>query len=357
MVKSKEILASISSYAGNRFDLVQAGGGNSSVKLDNEQMLIKSSGISLSEVTSESGFVCVNYSYIRDYLATTNFDILNKKQREQNANKAMLESMISALGKPSIETFLHALLDTVTLHTHPISVNILTAQEDWKSTLLDLWPEAVCVPYQTPGIDLALALIKEITAFEKDHGNKPRVIFLQNHGLIVSSSNHAEVLSLTDAVTLKIENQLTINLSRYRRVSQLQTLFLQLGEANIKLLCNDDKTIEQALSSESQAPTIWPFCPDTLIYCGVHPVFITSDEDYAVIASYQERYQEIPKVLVIDNTVYFCAKSLKLAKDAQDLFKFHLLVTQHSEKTIQRLTMDEVAYLSNWDAEKYRQEV
>ncbi len=357
MVKHKEILASISSYAGNRFDLVQAGGGNSSVKLDNDQMLIKSSGISLSEVTHDSGFVCVNYSYIRDYLATTNFDVLSKKQREQNADKAMQDCMISASGKPSIETFLHALLDTYTLHTHPISVNILTAQENWKSTLLELFPDAACVPYQTPGIDLALALIKELTAFEIEYGYKPKVIFLQNHGLIVSSSNEADILSLTNTVSLKIENQLVMNLSRYRRVSQLQTLFSKLGEPNIKLLCSDDKTIEEALSTESQAPSIWPFCPDTLIYCGVHPVFLSSDEDSIAIASYQERYQEFPKVLVIDNTVYFCAKSLKLTKDAQDLFRFHLLVTQHSEKTMQRLTMDEVAYLSNWDAEKYRQEV
>ena len=54
----KEIkeLVEISKYAGERLDLVQAGGGNSSVKLDNGQMLIKASGYSLSEVVEGYGY-------------------------------------------------------------------------------------------------------------------------------------------------------------------------------------------------------------------------------------------------------------------------------------------------------------
>ena len=34
----------ISRFAGQRFDLIQAGGGNSSVKINNDLMLIKKSG-------------------------------------------------------------------------------------------------------------------------------------------------------------------------------------------------------------------------------------------------------------------------------------------------------------------------
>ena len=40
----------MSKYAGERFDIVQAGGGNSSVKLEDGSMLIKASGFSLSEI-------------------------------------------------------------------------------------------------------------------------------------------------------------------------------------------------------------------------------------------------------------------------------------------------------------------
>lgn len=356
-LSSEKRLELISAYAGNRFDLVQAGGGNSSVKLDQTNMLIKASGISLSEVSSESGYVSVDYSSIRSNLASEEYSQLDKKQREKSAEQLMKESLCSSSGKPSIETFLHALLNTYTLHTHPITINIITASQDWQVILNELWPASVCVPYQTPGIDLALALVQQLDLYQAKYTQSPSIIFLQNHGLIVSASTHEEVIELTEAVTEKFEQYLGINLTRYRRTTQLQQLFNELGQSHIKCLCNDDQVISSTLSKEDQAATIWPFCPDTLIYCGVHPVFMTSIEDKAALENYQKRFHDVPKILVVDHTVYFCAASLKKAKDTQDLFKFHLLVRQHSNDNIQRLTMDEVAYLSSWDAEKYRQGV
>ena len=49
-------LIKLSKYAGERFDLVQAGGGNSSVKLENGEMLIKASGFILSDVEINNGY-------------------------------------------------------------------------------------------------------------------------------------------------------------------------------------------------------------------------------------------------------------------------------------------------------------
>jgi rhamnose utilization protein RhaD (predicted bifunctional aldolase and dehydrogenase) len=355
MVNAQQALANISSFAGNRFDLAQAGGGNSSVKLDENQMLIKASGISLSEVTDTSGFVCVDYSLIRQSMASNNFCSQDRKERERLAEKLMVESKLSDEGKPSIETFLHALLDTFTLHTHPLTVNVITAKEDWKSELESIWPDAIYVPYHTPGIDLALALEGQIELYRLDKGEKPKVIFLQNHGLIISSPTYEEVEQLTESVCIKIEKKLSMNLERYRQVSQLQTLFSKLEIDNVKILCNDDHIIQECLGAEDSNVEIWPFCPDTLIYCGVKPVCLSSITDTKAIQEYLDKFQEYPKVIILNTQVYFCANSLKKAKDAQDLFKFHLTVRQYSNSNIQRLTLDEVAYLSNWDAEKYRQ--
>lgn len=365
MVDFHLALASISSFAGNRFDLVQAGGGNSSVKLDDQQMLIKASGISLSEVKKDKGYVAVNYPLIRRSIADNNFTSNDRKEREAIANQLMSDSKISNQGKPSIETFLHALLNTYTLHSHPIAVNVLTAKANWQQELEAVWPDAACVPYHTPGIDLALALAEQIELYQAANDQLPKVIFLQNHGLIVSSSNFEEVEQITEQVCIAIEEHLKMNLQRYRNVSQLQKLFIQLGygidKEEVNLLCNDDHLIQQCLNSEQttddQPIEVWPFCPDTLIYCGVKPVYLGSVSDTHRITEYIDQYQEYPKVLILNKQVYFCASSLKKAKDAQDLFKFHLIVRQHSTPDIQRLTMDEVAYLSNWDAEKYRQGV
>ena len=98
MVDFHLALASISSFAGNRFDLVQAGGGNSSVKLDDQQMLIKASGISLSEVKKDKGYVAVNYPLIRRSIADNNFTSNDRKERETIANQLMSDSKISNQG-------------------------------------------------------------------------------------------------------------------------------------------------------------------------------------------------------------------------------------------------------------------
>ena len=357
MVNHKRALRDISHYAGNRYDLVQAGGGNTSVKLDSNKMLVKASGINLSEVTPESGYVPVDYHAIRELLAKFDASRLEKKQREEAASSIMKACTLADTGKPSIETFLHALLSTYTLHTHPISINVLAASKNWKKDLLRLWPDAICVPYHTPGIDLALALKDEMNAYVAINGRFPNVIFLQNHGLIVSSHDAQEVIRLTQDVTLAMDQHINIDLSRYRNVSRLHDLISHFSNSKLNILCSDDSVIKQTLSAEKSSTKIWPFCPDTLIYCGVRPVFINNVNDKESIKSYINAYQELPKVIVLNRQVYFCAASLKKAKEAQDLFKFHLLVVNQSQEKIQRLNLSEIAYLSNWDAEKYRQGV
>lgn len=357
MVTDKQDLQIISFYAGNRFDLVQAGGGNSSVKTSENEMLVKASGINLSEITSTSGFVSVNFKFIRHFLTSFDYANLSKKEREEHANTAMTNSKLSDSGRPSIETFLHALLSKHTLHTHPIAINILAAKKNWKEELSIIWPDAIFVPYHTPGIDLALAMADEMNAYTANNGHFPKVVFLQNHGLIISSDDPNEVIQLTESVTKSAEAYTNIDLARYRRVSELQKLMTSANAGSNSIICSDDEVISNLLNEEQQDTKIWPFCPDTLIYCGVRPVFLKDDQDLISINKYIDLYKEPPKVLILDNTVYFCAKTLKKAKEAQDLFKFHLLVIDQSKDTTQRLKLGEIAYLSNWDAEKFRQGV
>ena len=49
----------ISKYCGERFDLVQAGGGNISVKI-NEFMFIKASGYNLTNIDETNGYTVIN---------------------------------------------------------------------------------------------------------------------------------------------------------------------------------------------------------------------------------------------------------------------------------------------------------
>ena len=101
----------ISRYAGERFDLVQAGGGNSSVKLDNDEMLIKASGFLLSEVTKDRGFSTVDTKKVANIL--TNKAIkseTNSRKRESIAANLINEAILDKKNRPSIETLLHSFI-------------------------------------------------------------------------------------------------------------------------------------------------------------------------------------------------------------------------------------------------------
>ncbi|MFK5949588.1 MAG: class II aldolase/adducin family protein [Methylococcales bacterium] len=345
-------LEKISKYAGIRFDLVQAGGGNSSVKLNSEEMLVKASGINLSEVTETSGHVKVQYKNTREWFKNDHLSGLNKQQRELKGKELLTSVTLTDL-KPSIETFLHALLNTYTLHTHPISVNTIASQANWKEVFSNQFPDSVCVEYATPGIDLALSLVNEI----KNSQALPKIVFLQNHGLIISSDNPDEVIELTDSVTTKLNKLVGLDLDRYQNVSKIQSIIDANTNTSSMIYCSDDAIIKQLISIESSAEVIWPFCPDTLIYCGIAPVYMKSFEDIKSITDYIGKYSESPKVVIVNDQVYFVSMSLKKARESEDLLKFHLLTISKSDKPINRLSMEEISYLSNWDAEKYRQGV
>ena len=53
------------------------------------------------------------------------------------------------------------------------------------------------VPYTDPGVPLAKAIRREVEAFQKRLGSLPRVILLQNHGLIAIGATAGAVEATT----------------------------------------------------------------------------------------------------------------------------------------------------------------
>ena len=161
-------LVEMSKYAGERIDLVQAGGGNSSVKFDTGEMIIKASGYSLSEVEENSGYSKVITTQISGIVS--NKQIINsesKREREKITSELVKTATIDPVNRPSIETLLHSFLLKYTLHTHPIAVNVIAAQKGWKRTFQSIFPkdDMAFVEYQAPGLELALVLYNELKKF------------------------------------------------------------------------------------------------------------------------------------------------------------------------------------------------
>jgi len=349
----------MSRYAGERFDMVQAGGGNASIKLDGKTMLIKASGGLLSEIEPGRGYVKVDY---RAVLAILESPIATRTRvrgrRDVLVARRVKEAILDSGGRPSIETFLHALLDKYTLHVHPIAVNALACRREWESELRRLADEALFVQYRTPGIELALGLKSALSRFLRGHGKKPEVIFLQNHGLIVTSEKYKALAPTIERVLLKAEQRAGIDLGPYRQVTRISSLIRRATGWRPSVLLSEDRVLAMLRSNNRRLFFLKPFTPDMRVYCGSGAVEITDVDDERAVTEFIKKNSEPPRILLLKDRLFLAAPSLHKAREIEEVLKGHLLLAATTKsRTLVSLTNSERNYLGGWEAEKYRQKL
>ena len=338
----------ISKYSGERFDLIQAGGGNSSVKDDNGRMYIKASGVFLSEVDEDFGYAIVKNEELLKIFEDDRIYNTDKRSADKIMSEYMTEVNLTPKFRPSIETLLHSMLQKYTLHTHPILVNAITNRADWKNVLEGLFgSDIILANYKTPGLSLALELKDKIK------NKNPNIIFLQNHGLIITSNHFEDIKKLTEYVLDKIEKYLNADMSIYKLTNEVSEFVNEDEDYKYVSYLSEDKYLNEKI--ESSYLTSLPFCPDKMVYCGVKPLVI-NDEAKELVNKYKKEFYDVPKVVVYKNRLFFVAKNTKKAKEIEDVFKFHIMSLElNKDKNINYLTNDEIKYIGNWEAEKYRQ--
>ena len=126
MDKMLEELIRISHAVGSDKSLVLGNYGNTSVKSeDGAAMVIKASGAELAAMNAESGWRRVRVAEVLALLSDKRLARLSETDRLTRIDAALLlacDDEQPACVKPSIETFFHALLDTVVVHLHPEAV-------------------------------------------------------------------------------------------------------------------------------------------------------------------------------------------------------------------------------------------
>lgn len=349
-------LIKMSKYAGQRFDLVQAGGGNTSVKFGN-QMYIKASGYLLSELTQDTGHTIVKTDEVVSILGDDEvLAITDKKEKDATASKKLQLAKLSNGPRPSIETYLHAVLYKYTLHVHSISVNMFTSHKDWEQKMNELDGEALCVRYETPGIELALELNKQMEAYKTKFGRIPHVIFLQNHGLIISSDNFEDIEFFNEKIVLAAEKKANIDFSRYRNTTKIANCYNETFKRDDIVYLSEDATIEQLLSEINPEQLKKPFSPDGYVFCG-YTILDMENIETTVFQKYLDTYFDAPKIVRYNGLTYIIAADLKKAKMIEDVFKNNLLIAKNLGSDLQFLEDSEISYLGNWEAEKYRQKL
>lgn len=180
------------------------GEGNTSARLSPDTFVVKASGSNLATLSPLGVTEC----RLGDLVA-----LLEMKNMPDAAVAAVLlaSRVDPAAKKPSVEAMFHAWLLTLpdvnfVGHTHPVAVNqILCSRHARAFATRRLCPdeivccgaESVLVPYLDPGLKLAQGIRAAVVAFIKRTGHAPRVILLENHGLIALGATPAAVLAAT----------------------------------------------------------------------------------------------------------------------------------------------------------------
>jgi rhamnose utilization protein RhaD (predicted bifunctional aldolase and dehydrogenase) len=189
------------SLGGERLRMAILGEGNTSLRLDAETFAVKASGSNLASLRAAD-------------LSTCRFDRLLPLLDAPAATDAEIDRVLFAARvnevdkKPSIEALFHAYLLTLpgvacVGHVHAIAVNQILCSpraRDYAERracpdeIVMCGIESVFVPYAEPGLGLAQSIRREVQAFVRRTGREPKIILLQNHGIIAVGPSPKAVL-------------------------------------------------------------------------------------------------------------------------------------------------------------------
>jgi rhamnose utilization protein RhaD (predicted bifunctional aldolase and dehydrogenase) len=189
-------------------DYAILGEGNTAARADDETFWVKASGAEMRAIDA-TGFVLVYFERVLGMLDQAPGGSLDDEQIRAGLLAARADP--AATARPSVETVLHALALQVpgvnfVGHTHPTAVNAILcsagAEEAiagrlFPDEIVYCGPAPVYVPYTDPGLPLARAVSAGIGRHLDEHGAAPKVVLMQNHGLIALGKTAAEVEHIT----------------------------------------------------------------------------------------------------------------------------------------------------------------
>lgn len=331
MEKSKSLheLVWLCQKIGRKIDYVQGGGGNISVKLDSQYMAIKASGFRLDQVTEEDGYVIVEYQKIKSFYENVNLSQV--KDYEKESSEVVQKSVLSFPGRvlrPSVEVGFHSILDRYVIHSHSVYANILACSHEGRQLCYQIFKNEnfnfIWISYINPGFSLTIEIANQLRSLPAED-KRPKVIFMENHGLIVSSDNMQETYEVHERVNLLIKRWFKIR-GRYP-----SCVLKQIGDNRYQSRTRFVLDFIKSEMFEVELFEKYPLYPDQLVYIN------------------SSLYAENPKIeidLPRGRVIYNAAYSEALA--TEETLLAYLYVIAKINKfglTIKTMSEDEMEYI------------
>jgi hypothetical protein len=353
-------LIQLSRFAGERFDLVQASGGNASLNTPDGKMRIKASGRAMSDIVSEDDLCELSCEDLLDFIEANMGKDLTAEELEEPANECLQLANRTPERRPSNETFLHALFGPLTLHTHPPVVTSIVCQRGWREKISTLIPTAHFVDYATPGPCVAIKMAEALKEANWKIGDRA-IVFLQNHGMIISGHTASEVAATTNDVVARLSYFLGVEWSRYRLTNRISDLILSTTGDLVCTYLTEDRVLQDAVKKNPSILLAQPVFPDQVMYSGPAGLELTSLDDEKPLTNYVERYGQLPRVVLYRSSssqLFIVAETMRRCREIEQVLKAHALtLLSASMPQVQFLPDDELIYLMNKEVEKDKQTV
>ena len=390
-------LCSISNFYGSNPDFVIAGGGNTSVKIG-DILYIKPSGTSLGTIRADE-FVAMDREKVRNTLAKnySSNPIKREDQIKQDLLDARIDFKPDRFGpRASVETAMHEIINyTFVVHTHPHLVNGLACGKNGKKAADKLFGgEYLRIDSSDPGYTLPKLIASKLRAYRRrNNGSNPNIIFLQNHGLIISADTIDEIKSTTNSVINKIKDYIEKYSNRrnavfiYKRGKLLpekeNILILRIASPTLRGLLSSDirkvvsfdnsPEVQKVLSSKNGRAIVTggTFTPDHIVYCRERPLWIDpssykeSEKAFAQqiqtsLKYYKRRLKVEPKIVIIEGVgMLAVGDSINEANIARDMYKDYIRVAENTAAFggLCYLTRPKANFIEKWEVESYRRKL
>ena len=343
---------------------VLAGGGNTSWK-DAKTLWVKASGCALATI-DESGFCAMDRARL-DAIWSRSYPEASAARETAALADLMAARIPGEAKRPSVETLMHGFFpEAFVVHTHPGLVNGLTCGRSGQAFFREFFAEeAIWVPLVDPGYTLARAVKAEVEVFRARTGRMPRLMFMQNHGLLVASESPEEIHGLSRLVMSKLEQRVGRRPDR----ATLAVPTSDLGDALARIAAlappsshvvhkADADLLGFASSPSAFEPLSSAFSPDHIVYAGHE--FLRADNPAGIEAAwkdYRARNGADPRIALVAGLGAFAVSaSRKTAETAMAVFLDACSVAVYAESFGGALHMeaDKIEFIRNWEVESYR---
>ena len=320
-------LSKLSADLGTNIRLVQGAGGNVSLK-DGDTLWVKASGTWLADAQTRPIFVSLDLPTVRTALAVGSDDF--KSAIKDNSGL-----------RPSIETSLHALMpQRVVVHVHSINALSWGVRRDGKLAVAEKlkglpWE---WVDYVRPGLPLTQAVSAALAATPN-----ATVLLLANHGLVVAAdSTQAAIVLLND-----IEHRLQPIVPPISISAEIPTLPISSGSRlPTNILVNRLARIPDYLKLLKGA-----LYPDHVVFLGNSIPMLSTQQEMDI----EETLNTYPYCAAVADKGIILGEQCSAGAEAMLECLALLAPLLVDAKELRFLNLEEIAEISNWDAEKARQ--